>query len=104
VIGNTTFWENLISDLSNKCENSGISCKVAFAELVEPSLVKKYLFEYQILTKSGRVVIHYKARFPYKLGKSFSTKRPELATNFGDMDKYFTGGKDIVRHNAEILN
>jgi hypothetical protein len=56
VIGNTTFWENMISNLSNEFENSGISCKIAFAGLVELSLVKNCPFEYQILTKTGRVI------------------------------------------------
>jgi hypothetical protein len=40
VIGNTTFWENMISNLSNEFENS----------------VKNCPFEYQILTKTGRVI------------------------------------------------
>ena len=51
VFGNTTFWGNMTSNISNDFKNSGISCKIAFAGFVKPSLVKKCPFEYQILTK-----------------------------------------------------
>ncbi len=53
VIGNTTFLGNMTSNISNDFKNSGISCKIAFARLVKPSLVEKCQFEYQILTKSN---------------------------------------------------
>jgi glycosyltransferase involved in cell wall biosynthesis len=96
VIGDITFGKSLVPALKLECEKLGISEKVTFTGLVESSEVKKYLSECNILTITRPSTIQTKAGFPTKLGEYFASKRPVLATNFGDMDKYFTDGLDII--------
>ena len=96
VIGDATFGKSLIPSLKEECENLGISEKIFFTGLVELPKVKKYLSECRILAITRPATLQTQAGFPTKLGEYFATKRPVLATNFGDMEKYFTDGKDIV--------
>lgn len=96
VIGDATFGKSLIPALKIECERLGISGKVTFTGLVESSLVKKYLSECKILAITRPSTIQTRAGFPTKLGEYYATKRPVLATNFGDMEKYFTDGQDIL--------
>lgn len=96
VIGDATFGKSLIPALKVECEKLGISKEVSFTGLVESLLVKKYLSECKFLAITRPSTIQTKAGFPTKLGEYYATKRPVLATNFGDMDKYFTDGQDII--------
>ncbi|GAI32275.1 unnamed protein product, partial [marine sediment metagenome] len=85
-----------IPSLKVECKRLGIFEKVSFTGLVESSMVKQYLSECKILTITRPSTTQTKAGFPTKLGEYFATKRPVLATNFGDMEKYFTDGVDII--------
>lgn len=96
VIGDATFGKSLIPSLKEECTQLGISEKIFFTGLVELSMVKHYLSECKILAITRPSTLQTKAGFPTKLGEYYATGRPVLATNFGDMDKYFTDGKDIV--------
>ena len=96
VIGDATFGKSLIPSLKEECTQLGISEKIFFTGLVELSMVKHYLSECKILAITRPSTIQTKAGFPTKLGEYYATGRPVLATNFGDMDKYFTDGNDIV--------
>jgi glycosyltransferase involved in cell wall biosynthesis len=96
VIGDATFGKSLIPSLKEECENFGISENVFFTGLVELPEVKRYLSECRILAITRPSTLQTQAGFPTKLGEYFATERPVLATNFGDMEKYFTDGKDIV--------
>jgi len=96
VIGDATFGESLIPALKAECQKLGIGDNVAYTGLVESSKVKSYLSECRILTITRPSTVQTKAGFPTKLGEYFATKKPVLATNFGDMAKYFTDGRDIV--------
>jgi len=96
IIGDAIFGKSLIPDLKVECKRLGISEKVTFTGLLESSLVKQYLSECKILAITRPSTIQTKAGFPTKLGEYYATKRPVLATNFGDMDKYFTDGLDII--------
>lgn len=96
VIGDATFGKSLIPALKIECQKLGISKNVTFTGLVESDLVKKYLSECKILAITRPSTIQTRAGFPTKLGEYYACRRPVLATNFGDMDKYFTDGQDIV--------
>ncbi len=96
VIGDSTFGESLIPSLKTECERLGIRDKVFFTGLVESPEVKHHLSECEILTITRPATIQTSAGFPTKLGEYFASDKPILATNFGDMDKYFTDGIDIV--------
>lgn len=96
VIGDATFGESLIPPLKIECKNLGISEQITFTGLVESLSVKKYLSECRILAITRPSTIQTKAGFPTKLGEYYATGRPVLATNFGDMTKYFTDGEEIV--------
>jgi glycosyltransferase involved in cell wall biosynthesis len=96
VIGDATFGKSLIPALKVECQKLGISKNVTFIGLVESFLVKKYLSECKILAITRPSTIQTRAGFPTKLGEYYATRRPVLATNFGDMNKYFTDGQDIV--------
>ena len=96
VIGDTTFGKSLIPALKIECQKLGIDKYVTFTGLVESLLVKKYLSECKILAITRPSTIQTMAGFPTKLGEYFACRRPVLASNFGDMDKYFTDGQDIL--------
>ena len=96
VIGDAAFGKSLIPALKVECKRLDILEKVSFTGLVESSMVKQYLSECKILTITRPSTTQTKAGFPTKLGEYFATKRPVLATNFGDMEKYFTDGVDII--------
>jgi glycosyltransferase involved in cell wall biosynthesis len=96
VVGDSTFGKSLLPDLKLICNNLGISEKVTFTGLVELSLVKRYLSECQILAITRPSTLQTKAGFPTKLGEYFAVKRQVLATNFGDIERYFQDGEDIV--------
>ena len=96
VIGDATFGKSLIPGLKLECQRLGISQKVTFTGLVESSLVKNYLSECQILAITRPSTVQTKAGFPTKLGEYYASRRPVLATKFGDMEKYFKDGHEIV--------
>lgn len=96
VIGDATFGDSLIPALKVECKKLGLTENVIFTGLVEASKVKQYLSECQILAITRPSTIQTQAGFPTKLGEYFATKRPVLATNFGDMEAYFTDGVDII--------
>ena len=96
VIGDAAFGKSLIPDLRLECERLGISENVAFTGLVESSEVKQYLSECEILTITRPSTIQTQAGFPTKLGEYFASGRPILATDFGDMERYFKNGSEIV--------
>jgi len=101
VIGDATFGDSLLPLLKVECEKLGISKNVFFTGLVKSSLVKQHLTECKILTITRPSTVQTKAGFPTKLGEYFATKKPVLATNFGDMEKYFTDGLDIMMAECE---
>jgi glycosyltransferase involved in cell wall biosynthesis len=96
VIGDAIFGKSLIPALKGECEKLGILEKVTFTGLVDSSMVKQYLSECKILSITRPSTVQTRAGFPTKLGEYYATKRPVLATNFGDMEKYFTDGQDIL--------
>ena len=96
VIGDATFGESLIPPLREECARLGIQDNVTFTGLINLESVKKYLCECRILAITRPSTIQTKAGFPTKLGEYYATKKPVLATNFGDMERYFTDKQDVV--------
>jgi glycosyltransferase involved in cell wall biosynthesis len=96
VIGDSVFGNSLVPDLKLECQKLGISEKVTFTGLVESSMVKMYLSECRILAITRPSTNQTKAGFPTKLGEYFATGRPVLATDFGDINKYFENGIDLI--------
>ena len=96
IIGDAVFGESLLPSLKDECTKLGISDYVVFTGLVEPSQVKEFLMECSILTITRPSTVQTRAGFPTKLGEYFATGKPVLATNFGDMPKYFRDGWDIT--------
>ncbi len=96
VIGDATFGKSLIPALKVECQKLGIDTNVTFTGLVESLSVKKYLSECKVLAITRPSTIQTMAGFPTKLGEYYACRKPVLATNFGDMDKYFTDGQDIL--------
>lgn len=96
VIGDATFGKSLIPDLKSECSRLDIADIVYFTGLVKPEDVKKYLCECMFLAITRPSTVQTKAGFPTKLGEYFGTRRPVLSTNFGDIERYFQNGTDIV--------
>jgi glycosyltransferase involved in cell wall biosynthesis len=96
VIGDATFGKSLIPALKEECARLGISDKVFFTGLVELAMVKNYLSQCRILAITRPCTLQTKAGFPTKLGEYFATRRPVLATNFGDMNEYFKDGSEVI--------
>lgn len=96
IIGDAVFGESLIPSLKDECTRLGITGNVVFTGLVEYSQVKQFLSECSILTITRPSTVQTKAGFPTKLGEYFATGKPVLATDFGDMKRYFKDGWDIT--------
>lgn len=96
VIGDSISSKSLIPNLKNECQRLGISENVTFTGLVESAQVKKHLSECKILAITRPSTKRTKAGFPTKIGEYFATKKPILTTNFGDIERYFENGIDIV--------
>lgn len=102
IIGDATFGRTLIPGLKMECDRLGIGDKVTFTGLVSSKEVKEYLSQCQILAVTRPDTVQTRSGFPTKLGEYFAMKKPILATKFGDMQKYFTDGIDIIM--AECSN
>lgn len=96
VIGDSVFSYSMIPDLKTECQKLGISENVTFTGLVETAEVKKHLSECSILAITRPSNKQTKAGFPTKLGEYFATRKPVLITKFGDIEKYFRNGEDVV--------
>ncbi len=102
IIGDAVFGGSLIPSLRDECARLGITENVVFTGLVELPQVKQFISECRILTITRPSTIQTMAGFPTKLGEYLATGKPVLATDFGDMKKYFTDGTDIIM--AECSN
>ena len=96
IIGDATFGRTLIPGLKEECVKLGIADRVTFTGLVSNKEVKKYLSQCALLAITRPDTIQTRAGFPTKLGEYFALKKPVLATRFGDMERYFTDGIDII--------
>ncbi len=96
IIGDATFGRTLIPGLKEECVKLGIADRVFFTGLVSNEEVKKYLSQCVLLAITRPDTIQTRAGFPTKLGEYFALKKPVLATRFGDMERYFTDGFDII--------
>jgi len=95
IVGDTTFGNSLIPELREECRRLGIEDRVEFTGLVNSLTVKENLSHCKILAITRPDTIQTKAGFPTKLGEYFALRKPVLATQFGDMARYFTDGFDI---------
>jgi len=96
VVGDSPFGKSIIPYLEIECEKLGIRSLVHFAGLVEYDQVKTYLAQCKLLAITRPRNIQTQAGFPTKLGEYMALKKPVLATNFGEVEAYFTDGKEIV--------
>lgn len=96
IVGDATFGRSLIPGLKAECERLEIVNCVTFTGLVDSGEVKKYLSQCHILAITRPDTIQTKAGFPTKLGEYFALKKPILATKFGDIEKYFKDGSDLI--------
>lgn len=96
VIGDSTFGKSLIPALRDHCKSLNINENVYFTGLVDSSMVKKHLSECSFLAITRPSTIQTQAGFPTKLGEYFATTKPVLSTNFGDIERYFENGIDMV--------
>lgn len=96
IIGDSLSGESLIPPLKKECEKLKISECITFTGLVTSDIVKEYLSQCRILVLTRPLIKQTQAGFPTKLGEYFAIKRPVLTTNFGDIEKYFTDGIDLI--------
>ncbi|HEY5124947.1 MAG TPA: glycosyltransferase [Ignavibacteria bacterium] len=96
VIGDSNFGKSRIPALKEECEKLDIAKNVFFTGLVDSLKVKQYLSECKILCITRPSITQTKAGFPTKLGEYYATKKPILATDFGDLSRYFSDDLDII--------
>lgn len=96
IAGDSTFGRTLLPELKEECIRLGISQKVIFTGLVPVSEVKEYLSRCTLLAITRPDTVQTRAGFPTKLGEYFALKKPVLSTRFGDMERYFQDGVDLV--------
>lgn len=96
IVGDLPYGKSVLPDLKKTCKNLGIYDQVKFTGMVPHSEVKKYINQCRILVLSRIFSRKTQAGFPTKLGEYFACKKIVLSTNFGDVKKYFTDGKDII--------
>jgi glycosyltransferase involved in cell wall biosynthesis len=96
IAGDATFGRTLIPGLKEECNRLGISQKVIFTGLISTPEVKDYLSRCMVLAITRPDTVQTRAGFPTKLGEYFALKKPVLSTRFGDMERYFKDGVDLV--------
>ncbi len=96
IVGDATFGRSLIPGLKEECSSLGIDDLVTFTGLVNSIQVRRYLSKCQILVITRPDTIQTKAGFPTKLGEYFALRKPVLATKFGDVERYFEDGIDVI--------
>jgi len=96
VIGDATFGKSLIPALKEECRKLNITENVTFTGLVDSKMVRKYLSECRFLAITRPSTVQTQAGFPTKLGEYFATQRPILSTDFGDIERYFGNGTDLI--------
>jgi glycosyltransferase involved in cell wall biosynthesis len=96
VIGDSIFGESKIPELKNICKEMEIEDLVFFTGLVEYEEVRNHLSKCKILAITRPKNVQTDAGFPTKLGEYMALRKPVLATDFGEIEKYFTNGKEIV--------
>jgi glycosyltransferase involved in cell wall biosynthesis len=96
IVGDSTFGRSLIPGLKAECKKLGIDDLVTFTGLVDSNEVRRCLSKCQILTITRPDTIQTRAGFPTKLGEYFAVGKPVLATRFGDIEKYFKDGSDVI--------
>ncbi len=96
IAGDATFGRTLLPELKEECIRLGISQKVTFTGLIPVSEVKDYLSRCFLLAITRPDTVQTKAGFPTKLGEYFAMRKPVLTTRFGDMERYFKDGVDLV--------
>lgn len=96
VVGDNLHGRSLIPELKDYCAQLGIVDDVYFGGLVQLNEVKAFLSQCEILTLTRPSIIQTQAGFPTKLGEYFAAQKKVLVTNFGDIDKYFNEGDDLI--------
>jgi glycosyltransferase involved in cell wall biosynthesis len=96
VVGDSPFGKSMIPFLETECENLGIRSMVHFTGLVEYDQVKNNLLQCKILAITRPKNIQTQAGFPTKMGEYMALKKPVLATDFGEVETYFSDNKEIV--------
>ena len=96
VVGDATFGQSLIPGLRAECRETGIEDLVTFTGLVNSGEVRNYLSQCQILAITRPDTVQTRAGFPTKLGEYYALTKPVLATRFGDIERYFKDGVDII--------
>jgi glycosyltransferase involved in cell wall biosynthesis len=96
VIGDATYGKSLIPALKDECRKLNISERIKFTGLVDSAMVRKYLSECRFLAITRPSTIQTQAGFPTKLGEYFAARKPVLSTDFGDIERYFENGVDMV--------
>ncbi|MHC1733006.1 MAG: glycosyltransferase [Bacteroidales bacterium] len=96
VVGDATFGRSLIPGLRAECNRLGIDDLISFTGLVRTNEVRSCLSKCRILAITRPDTIQTRAGFPTKLGEYFALRKPVLATRFGDIEKYFKDGSDVI--------
>ena len=96
VVGDSPYGKSRIPALKAECSRLGITERVFFTGLVDSLKVKQYLSECKILCITRPSITQTRAGFPTKIGEYYAIKKPILATDFGDLKKYFTDGSDLI--------
>lgn len=96
VVGDATFGQSLIPGLRAECRETGIEDLVTFTGLVNSGEVRNYLSQCNILAITRPDTVQTRAGFPTKLGEYFALNKPVLATRFGDIERYFKDGVDVI--------
>ncbi len=96
VVGDSPFGKSMIPELEVVCEKMGIKDLVHFAGLVNYEDVRTYLSQCKLLAITRPSNIQTQAGFPTKLGEYMALKKPVLATDFGEIESYFTDNNEII--------
>lgn len=101
IVGDAVGNESYLPKIKEFVKLLGISNQLTFTGLVPQQEVKSYLNTCQILAITRPNTKQTKAGFPTKLGEYMACKKVVLATNFGDIEKYFIDKTEIVFAESE---
>jgi len=84
-------------ETKEEIEKLGINMNsVTYTGYLSKDAVRDNLLRCSVLVNPRREGILADSGFPTKLGEYFSTERPIIATQIGEMKKYFSDGKELV--------
>ncbi len=96
IVGDLTYGESVLPGLKQYCKSLGILDQLTFTGLIPHKEVKNYLSQCECLVLPRVYTRRTQAGFPTKMGEYFACNKIIIASNFGNMERYFIDKTDLI--------